>query len=265
MQQDERIKNKYEKWKAIRSSLQEKDFERVHGVPYINRIGWFKIASYFGLSFEIKDAERKEENSGGKKKITWRYRVRVSSPDNSFAEAEGVASSDEFVGEKSENYLSSLAQTRAYTRAISFFVGSGEFSAEELGSDFTKVQTKPSQQVDIIQEQEVVERWEENERKLEKEILNYSEAVSEEFEENGGQQSQSDIQNIKLPPTKRSEIFNQVKELMTSIGLKTPEERKKYASDVLGKDVGRGMSLSDGELMILLKKLKSDVMKKKVS
>lgn len=257
MQQEEKWKSRYEKWKSIKAVLQDKDFERINGSTYINRHGWFKIASFFNLSFEIKEAERKETSFGGRNKIIWRYRVRVSSPDNLYSEAEGVASSDEFTVEKSENFLSHLAQMRAFTRAISFFTGSGEFSSEEIDSGMTIDEPRRIQQIEI--DQEVVEKWEENEVKLQKEMINYSEAVSEEESEVEA------IKDVKLPPTKRSEIFNQVRELMTSLGLKTPEERKKYASEVLGKDVGRGMTLSDTDLIALLNRLKNDVAKKKVA
>lgn len=261
MQEDVKreAKNRYEKWKLVRATLRDEDFDKIQGTLYINRTGWFKVASIFALSFEIKESQRIETTSNGKTKTIWRYKVRVSGPDG-YAEADGVASSEEFKEEKSESFISYLAQIRAYTRAISFLVGSGELSSEEMNLASAGM-AGGGQSKGITQETKSEGKHAEREK-----IQETEPQVKTNHEEEQESDEQTSVQDTeKLTSIKRSEILNQIRDLMSSIGLKTTEEKRKYASEVLGKEVGRGISLSDSELAILLKRLKSDAAKKKLS
>ncbi len=240
-------KNKIERFKKIKSLLTANDLEVIDGGEYLNRAGWVKVASYFDVSYEIKHSERQEVNG----KVIWKYIVRVSSQGGGISEAEGVASSDEpFLQDKSEHFLSSLAQTRAFNRAISYLTGIGELSAEEVEGFLIRKKKKVlSQEIPEIPKDEIIQTWERAEKKLEGEIGFYSQVIKP-------------LESTKkLDSITRKEIFLQIGELMNKLGLKTPEEKKRYVSKIVGREIISSASLQDDELQKILKILKEEVSK----
>ncbi len=245
--------------KLKKSILSESDFITSGGKKYIMRSGWVKIASYFNISFEVKESERKEFNYNGVLKVIWRYRVRASTPDGIFSEVEGIASSDEpFFEGKSEYFLSSLAETRALNKAISLITGAGEVSAEELeGAGFlTGIREERGERklgIDVPKE-DIVEEWEHKERKLESEMEFYSSALTS-----------AEPTKIKLESINRKELLMQISKFMTDIGLKTAEEKRNYVAKIIGKNIPRAADMSDEEILRVYKHLKSELEKRKIS
>jgi len=348
---------------SIKNKLGKDDVVIFDGKRILTYSGWMKIGIFFGVSYEIKSSERVEFENGGNKNFLWRYLVRVKLPSGIYADAEGVASSDEpYLKNKSSDFVSSLAQKRAFCKALSMLIGGGEIFAEdsELYPLIYPVrespQTKRTYSEPIkVQEEKVkeIENWEVQERKIEMEMKMYSESIephsadnrslwaySDETEtefsdtellldESVPQKTQmvnrevmktetelksgmqmkpgtrskfssdlSDVsayvsdreisdtsnkslsseksagetkrtsQDLSQPssgPLSKRDLITLMQNLMKQLGLNTPDERREYVSRVLGKNVLRSSELTEEDLKIVIRKLKSELTKKKLA
>jgi hypothetical protein len=117
-----------------------------HVAEHIKKTGWAKLALIFNLNVEfIKREKLWGEDSNGKYYI-WTYHVRAIAPNGRYQEAEGACSSrDPFFAkrydpqtkeerwiEPDEKNIMLKAQSVAFNRAVSFLIGGGELSAEEI-------------------------------------------------------------------------------------------------------------------------------------
>ncbi len=320
-------------FREIKSKLGGEDIISLDGKRILTYPGWVKVGIYFGVSHEIKGSERVEFERGGKKFSLWRYSVRVRLPSGISAEAEGVASSDEPIAEgKTESFVSSLAQKRAFCRALSMLVGGGEISAEDV-EILKRIprQRKISGELDDEEKAQEVEKWEEKERKIEKEMEFYSDAMKGEVHEvltdfSSGENTNSKQKEMRgddisshevlsssaLSPNQasetevfessteterdvtsgtqsetsitqsqsgggevarsgsggalsRRELINMMQAYMNRLGLNTHEKRREYVSQVLGRKVKKSAELTEEELKLIVKRLRSDLAMKKVS
>jgi len=111
-------------------ALSPGDFVEIQGKPYVKKSGWSKYALGCNVSTELKEERIEERN--GVRIYHFTYKA-IHLPSGRFAEAVGSASEEEKTSwNHPEHDIRSLAQTRAYNRAISNLVGGGELSAEEL-------------------------------------------------------------------------------------------------------------------------------------
>jgi len=103
--------------------------------PFIKRSGWRKLATAFGLSYDIARSEKFDR----KGYYVWRFWVRVIHlPSGRYVIDEGACSSIERNFSHGEADVMMTAETRAVSRAISNFVGGGALSGEEVeGLDLT--------------------------------------------------------------------------------------------------------------------------------
>jgi len=352
---------------SIKNKLGKDDVVIFDGKRVLTYSGWMKIGIFFGVSYEIKSSERVEFESGGNKNFLWRYLVRVKLPSGIYADAEGIASSDEpYLKNKSSDFVSSLAQKRAFCKALSMLVGGGEIFAEdsELYPLIYPVkespQTKRTYSEPIkVQEEKVkeIENWEVQERKIEMEMKMYSESIEPHSADNrslwaysdetetteetefsdtellleesvpqrprmvkqgvmktetelkSGMQMKpgtrskfssdvSDVsayvsdeaisgtsnkslaveksigetkktsQDLSQPssgPLSRRDLITLMQNLMKQLGLNTPDERREYVSKALGKNILKSSDLTEEELKTVIKKLKSELAKKKLA
>jgi len=110
--------------------LTERDFCEIQNKPYVKKSGWSKYALACNVSTEVKD-ERSEERNGSRI-YHFTYKA-IHLPSGRYAEAVGSASeSEKTKWNHPEHDIRTLAQTRAFNRAISNLVGGGEVSAEEM-------------------------------------------------------------------------------------------------------------------------------------
>jgi hypothetical protein len=120
-----------------------------HVAEHIKKTGWAKLALIFNLNVEfIKREKLWGEDSNGKYYI-WTYHVRAIAPNGRYQEAEGACSSrDPFFAkrydpqtkeerwiEPDEKNIMLKAQSVAFNRAVSFLIGGGELSAEEIENE----------------------------------------------------------------------------------------------------------------------------------
>ena len=116
-------------------ALSKNDYAVIKGKKSVKRSGWSKYAVACNVSTELRE-ERVEERDGHRI-YHFVYRA-IHLPSGRYADAAGSASEKEKSEEEwnhPEHDVRSLAQTRAYNRAISNLVGGGEISAEELSTD----------------------------------------------------------------------------------------------------------------------------------
>jgi len=110
--------------------LTANDKVNIQDKPFIKKSGWAKYALACAVSTEVRE-ERVEERNGHRI-YHFTYRA-IHRPSERYAEAVGSASEAERKEwNHPEHDVRTLAQTRAYNRAISNLVGGGEISAEEM-------------------------------------------------------------------------------------------------------------------------------------
>lgn len=115
--------------------LTDRDICEIQNKPYVKKSGWSKYALACNVSTEVKD-ERTEERNGSRI-YHFTYRA-IHLPSGRFAEAVGSASeAEKKTWNHPEHDIRTLAQTRAFNRAISNLVGGGEVSAEEMQTNST--------------------------------------------------------------------------------------------------------------------------------
>lgn len=115
-------------------ALSRNDYAVIKGKKSVKRSGWSKYALACNVSTELRE-ERVEERDGHR---VYHFTYRAIHPTGRYADAVGSASEKEKTEEEwnhPEHDVRSLAQTRAYNRAISNLVGGGEISAEELSAE----------------------------------------------------------------------------------------------------------------------------------
>jgi hypothetical protein len=122
---------------GLASLLTAEDYQNAGGGRrFVKKSGWRKIATWFGLSVELRkdDVERDEEGNVTRATV-W---ARAVAPNGRFADADGHCDvneerfKDARGRQKLENDLRATAATRAINRAISNLVGMGAVSAEEM-------------------------------------------------------------------------------------------------------------------------------------
>jgi len=132
----------FKKFEDIKSKvLTEADKSNIKNKTYVNKNGWRKIKTMFGISQEILESRREEDKSlsGKVETVRWIYKVRVKARNGMYADAEASCDTKEdfsFLNKKEgtqkpENMIMAMAQTRAFNRAISDLVGGGETSVED--------------------------------------------------------------------------------------------------------------------------------------
>jgi hypothetical protein len=117
-----------------------------HVSEHIKKTGWSKLALIFNLNVEILKREKMWGEDKNGKYYVWTYHVRATAPNGRYQDAEGACSSrDPFYAkrydpktkeerwiEPDEKNIMLKAQTVAFNRAVSFLIGGGELSAEEV-------------------------------------------------------------------------------------------------------------------------------------
>lgn len=130
--------------------LTPKDFATIQGHPWIKKSGWAKYSLACNVSTEVRE-ERIEEHDGHRV-YHFTYRA-IHLPSGRFADAVGSASEAERKAwNHPEHDVRSLAQTRAFNRAVSNLVGGGEVSAEEIdaqGIQFHAERTREKEQTQV--------------------------------------------------------------------------------------------------------------------
>ena len=116
--------------------LTDEDFQEIQtkkgSARFIVKSGWRKIATLFHISLEIIRQWREEDPKTGA--TAYFTKVRVHHPTGRSVEAIAAASTSEDRPLRHMPHdLIAMSQTRAYNRAISDMVGSGETSWEEVG------------------------------------------------------------------------------------------------------------------------------------
>jgi|GEM_PF-883240 hypothetical protein len=280
---DSRVSDFIFRFQEIKKSvLKPEDVEIKNGREHIRFSGWLKLKSSLSLSSEIKLSERLETEKDGRKVVIWRYIIRVSSKDGVFSDAEGVAGTDEFDG-KSENFISYIAYVRALTRAVSFFFGLEDHIKEDADIiSYTSAKKQERKEISDFPQDEIVEKWQEKERKLEREIRDYSDIILKKEEgEKGLRSDEEQVYKEKLQPKhepeifeetpgaqrkltqfERREIFSQIGDLLNKLGYKTPEEKRDYVSKILKRTIARSSEMQDEELLFVYDFLKKEVARK---
>lgn len=280
---DSRVSDFIFRFQEIKKSvLKPEDVEMKNGREHIRFSGWLKLKTSLSLSSEIKFSERLETEKEGKKVVIWRYIIRVSSKDGVFSEAEGVAGTDEFDG-KSENFISYTAYTRALGRAVSFFFGLEDGIKEDADViSYTSAKKPERKEISDFPQDEIIEKWQEKERKLEREIRDYSDIILKKEEEKGPDLDEEQVYEEKFQPKQeteifegthqaqrkltqfeRREIFSQIGELLNKLGYKTPEEKRDYVSKILKRAIARSSEMQDEELLFVYDFLKKEVARKR--
>ena len=127
--------------------LTERDFCEIQNKPYVKKSGWSKYALACNVSTEVKD-ERSEDRNGSRI-YHFTYKA-IHLPSGRYAEAVGSASeSEKKTWNHPEHDIRTLAQTRAFNRAISNLVGGGEVSAEEMQTDRPTPRPSPIREVSV--------------------------------------------------------------------------------------------------------------------
>ena len=116
-------------------ALSRSDYAVIKGKKSVKRSGWSKYAVACNVSTELREEQVEERDSSRIYHFVYRA---IHLPSGRYADAVGSASEKEKTEEEwnhPEHDVRSLAQTRAYNRAVSNLVGGGEISAEELSAD----------------------------------------------------------------------------------------------------------------------------------
>lgn len=130
-------KESFDNFEKIKQEvLKNGDMTKISGKNYVNKSGWRKIKTMFGFSEEILRSRKEIDKDGT---IRWIYRVKVSSKNGIFADAEASCDTKEDYAYrnkekkimKPENMIQAMAQTRSFNRAISDLVGGEGLSAED--------------------------------------------------------------------------------------------------------------------------------------
>jgi len=103
---------------------------------FVKRSGWAKLATFYGVSTELRAREIDRDDDG--QILRARCLVRATHPNGRYAEGDGACAVTErrFASDrgrqKLEHDLLATAYTRASNRAVSNLIGFGEVSAEEM-------------------------------------------------------------------------------------------------------------------------------------
>lgn len=159
------VEESYQSFKMVKSTLLDaQDISKINKKPHINKSGWRKIATAFGVSTNVTSKERSQEDGI----VKWTIIARAEAPNGQAANGVGMCASNESnfteklsekKAEKPESPLDgdivwvdgawrrvkppqelkehdifATAATRAKNRAISDLVGGGEVSVEEMDS-----------------------------------------------------------------------------------------------------------------------------------
>jgi len=120
----------WKKYQALKEKIKTpEDIQLINGKEYLKKSYWRKVARFFNLSIEIVD-EKKEDLGDGK--FAYNFRARAIAPNGVFAEGAGSCDNSEKGINKSIHNTRTIAETRAWNRAVSNLVGAGEVSAEEM-------------------------------------------------------------------------------------------------------------------------------------
>lgn len=118
------------------NALSKNDVVEIQGKPFVKKSGWSKYALACNVSTELRD-ERVEERNGHRI-YHFTYRA-IHLPSGRYADAVGTASeAEKKTWNHPEHDIRTLAQTRAFNRAISNLVGGGEVSAEEMRANTSR-------------------------------------------------------------------------------------------------------------------------------
>lgn len=113
--------------------LNQNHFVILDGKPYLKKEGWFSLGEGFGISRDEHDIMEERVWTDDIGEIHVYYRVRVVMPNGRAAVDIGVCSSSEKGRSKAKMHdIYATALTRATVRAISFLIGKGSISAEEV-------------------------------------------------------------------------------------------------------------------------------------
>ena len=126
-------------------ALSRSDYAVIKGKKSVKRSGWSKYAVACNVSTELREEQVEERDSSRVYHFVYRA---IHLPSGRYADAVGSASEKEKTEEEwnhPEHDVRSLAQTRAYNRAISNLVGGGEISAEELSAEAVGNEGQPPQ------------------------------------------------------------------------------------------------------------------------
>lgn len=105
----------------------------IDGNPYLKKEGWFSLGEGFGISRDEHDIMEERVWTDDAGEIHVYYRVRVVMPNGRAAVDVGVCSTSEKGRSKMRMHeIYATALTRATVRAISFLIGKGSVSAEEI-------------------------------------------------------------------------------------------------------------------------------------
>lgn len=122
-------------------ALSKNDIVEIQRKPYVKKSGWSKYALACNVSTELRDERVEERNDRRIYHFTYRA---IHLPSGRFADAVGTASEAEKPDwNHPEHDVRTLAQTRAFNRAISNLVGGGEVSAEEMQENDVAPPPKP--------------------------------------------------------------------------------------------------------------------------
>lgn len=147
------VQEAVEAWKEfqdLKSALLTKDdLCDIGGKPYVRKSGLRKIKTCFNISLQVIDDKRRELEGGD---FEYTAYVKATAPNGTSVEAIASCNSMEPFGDRQKKSaakqsnipldqlrpetvayaIRSMAQTRAYNRAISDLIGGGEISAEEV-------------------------------------------------------------------------------------------------------------------------------------
>ena len=147
------VKEAVDAWKEfqdLKSALLTKDdLCDIGGKPYVRKSGLRKIKTCFNISLQVIDDKRRELEGG---EFEYTAYVKATAPNGTSVEAICSCNSMEPFGDRQKKSaakqsnipldqlkpetvayaIRSMAQTRAYNRAIADLIGGGEISAEEI-------------------------------------------------------------------------------------------------------------------------------------
>jgi hypothetical protein len=128
----------------------------VIGIPgqqggFVKRSGFSKLATFYGVSTEIRyqDVDRSFEGDDKGQPLRARARVRATASNGRYADGDGACAMTEprfqrvSGRQKAEHDLMATAVTRATNRAISNLIGFGQVSAEETEGEQPAAAERP--------------------------------------------------------------------------------------------------------------------------
>lgn len=122
----------WEKYQALKEKVKTKDdIQTISDKEFLKKSYWRKIARFFNLSVEV--VEERYDRDGDLH--IFHFKARATAPNGAFVDGVGSCDSSEKGLAKSIHNTRTIAETRAWNRAVSNLVGGGEVSAEEVGED----------------------------------------------------------------------------------------------------------------------------------